>query len=124
MERATAAQNVRHLAIALPSTDASVASLSGGNQQKVVIAKWLNTSPKIILLDEPTRGIDIQAKQQMFQIIRDLSERGISSIVVSSELEELMDACHRILIMKTGKITGEIFPNRSTLERLFALCME
>jgi ribose transport system ATP-binding protein len=124
MERAIVSRNTEKLAIAVPSAEASVASLSGGNQQKVVIAKWLNTSPRIILLDEPTRGIDIQAKEQMFQIVRDLSDRGISSIVVSSELEELMVICHRILIMKTGKISGEISPHRSTLERLFALCME
>jgi ribose transport system ATP-binding protein len=122
-ERRVAARSVQELDIVLPSLDAPVTSLSGGNQQKVVLARWLNTDPRIILLDEPTRGIDIQAKQQMFQIIRSLSDRGIGSIVVSSEFEELMDVCHRVLIMTKGRISGEILPHRSTLEQLFALCL-
>jgi len=123
-ERAIAARFVRELDIAATSVDTSVSSLSGGNQQKVVIAKWLNTQPRIILLDEPTRGIDIQAKMQMFQIIRDLSAKGISSVVVSSELEELMEVCHRILILKKGRLAGEMDPQSSTLEQLFSVCME
>lgn len=122
-ERLIAARSVKELNVAVPSLEATVSTLSGGNQQKVVIAKWLNTQPRVILLDEPTRGIDIQAKQQMFQIIWDLSSRGISSIVVSSELEELMEVCHRILIMKHGRMVGELLPHQSTLEQLFALCM-
>jgi ribose transport system ATP-binding protein len=122
-ERAVAAQSIHDVAISLPSVDAPVSALSGGNQQKVVVAKWLNTNPRVILLDEPTRGIDLQAKQQMFQLIWDLSARGIGSIVVSSELEELMDICHRIMIMKKGTLTGEISPQHSTLEQLFARCM-
>lgn len=124
MERRVANRSVTELAIALSSVELPVTSLSGGNQQKVVIARWLNTEPRIMLLDEPTRGIDIQAKEQMFQIIRSLSDRGISSVVVSSELEELMDLCHRILVMVKGRISGEVLPHQSTLERLFALCME
>jgi ribose transport system ATP-binding protein len=123
-ERKLANRNARDIDIAVPSLDAAVSSLSGGNQQKVVLAKWLNTEPAVILLDEPTRGIDIQAKQQIFQIIWDLSSKGISSIVVSSELEELMEACHRILIMKRGTIVGELLPHQSSLEELFATCMD
>jgi len=123
-ERAVVDRNIREIDITVPDTEAAVSTLSGGNQQKVVVAKWLNTKPRIMLLDEPTRGIDIQAKQQMFQLIRDLSDRGISCIVVSSELEELMDICHRILIMKMGRIAGEMLPHHSTLKELFALCMQ
>jgi ABC-type sugar transport system ATPase subunit len=122
-ERSVAARNVTEINIAVPSLEATVSVLSGGNQQKVVIAKWLNTQPRVILLDEPTRGIDIQAKQHIFQIIWHLSARGIGSIVVSSELEELMEVCHRVLIMKQGRMVGELLPHQSTLERLFALCM-
>ncbi len=122
-EREVAAQSVREVAISVPSVDAPVTALSGGNQQKVVVAKWLNTHPRVILLDEPTRGIDLQAKQQMFQLIWDLSARGIGSIVVSSELEELLDVCHRILIMKKGSLAGEILPHQSSLEQLFDRCM-
>jgi ribose transport system ATP-binding protein len=122
-ERAVATRSIREAAISLPSVDASIATLSGGNQQKVVVAKWLNIQPRIILLDEPTRGIDVQAKQQMFQLIRDLSAKGIAAIVVSSELEELLDVCHRILIMKQGVLAGEILPQHSSLEQLFTRCM-
>jgi len=115
---------VHDLQIAVADVEQSVSSLSGGNQQKVVIGNWLNTQPSILLLDEPTRGIDVQAKQQVFQIIWDLSRRGISSIFVSSELEELLEVCHRILILRKGRIAGEVRPEGLSLDRLFALCME
>lgn len=82
---------------------APVSSLSGGNQQKVIIGNWLNTAPKIMMYDEPSRGIDVKAKQQIFQIMWEQSRKGISSIFVSSELEELVEVCHRILIMHMGK---------------------
>jgi ribose transport system ATP-binding protein len=123
-EHAVAANYVRDIDISVPDINAAVSSLSGGNQQKVVIAKWLHTDPRVILLDEPTRGIDIQAKRQIFQIIWNLSRKGISTIVVSSELEELMDLCHRILILRKGRIAGEMIPHQSTLEQLFSVCMQ
>jgi len=90
----------------------------------VVAGKWLNTAPRVILFDEPTRGIDVQAKQQMFQIIFDLSRKGISSIVVSSELEELLDICHRILVMRSGRMVTALDPRRTTIEQLVVTCME
>ena len=117
-------RNIRELDIKVNRTDAPVAFLSGGSQQKVVIGKWLNTNPRLVLLDEPTRGIDVQAKQQMFQIIWDMSKRGISCVVVSSELEELLDICHRILIMRAGRIVSDVRPSELSLENLFAACME
>jgi ribose transport system ATP-binding protein len=117
-------KNVQELDINVARTDAPVAFLSGGNQQKVVIGKWLNTNPRLVLLDEPTRGIDVQAKQQMFQIIWDMSKRGISCVVVSSELEELLDICHRILIMRAGRIVSDVRPSELSLENLFAACMK
>jgi ribose transport system ATP-binding protein len=123
-ERDVAMKYIREMDIAVPSVDSPVSDLSGGNQQKVVIAKWLNTGPRVLLLDEPTRGIDIHAKQQVFEIVRGLGARGISSIIVSSELEELMEVCHRILILKKGKIAGELFPRDATLENLISACME
>jgi ribose transport system ATP-binding protein len=116
--------NVQELDINVARMDAPVAFLSGGNQQKVVIGKWLNTNPRLVLLDEPTRGIDVQAKQQMFQIIWNMSKRGISCIVVSSELEELLDICHRILIMRSGRIVSDVRPSELSLESLFAACMK
>ena len=123
-ERAVALHYAGELDIALSSSDDPVSRLSGGAQQKVVIAKWLDTAPRVLLLDEPTRGIDIRAKQQIFRVVRDLSARGIAFLVVSSELEELMDVCHRILILKGGRLSGEIHPGDSSLERLIAVCME
>ncbi len=123
-ERAVVDQRRRDVDLTVADADAPVSSLSGGNQQKVVIGKWLNTEPLVLLLDEPTRGIDVQAKRQMFQILWKLSRQGIASLVVSSELEELLDVCHRVLIMRDGRITGEIDPATTTLEQLFSLCMQ
>jgi ribose transport system ATP-binding protein len=123
-ERAVAFRYVGALDMALPSVDGPVSTLSGGTQQKVVIAKWLETAPRVLLLDEPTRGIDIRAKQQVFEIVRDLSGRGIASLVVSSELEELMEVCHRILVLKKGRIAGEVFPPKTSLASLLGICME
>ena len=123
-ERAMLRDMTRRLAIKLPDMEQPVSTLSGGNQQKVVVAKWLNTRPRVILFDEPTRGIDVEAKQQIFQIMWDLSERGISSVFVSSELEELVDVCHRILVMKDGTIAGEVDPAETDPEALFVRCMQ
>jgi ribose transport system ATP-binding protein len=88
----------------------------------VSVAKWLATNPSVLLLDEPTRGIDVEAKQQIFDIIWDLSRRGIASIVVSSELEELLLLCDRILIMRGGRTGEEVHAAAVTLDRLLALC--
>lgn len=116
-------RQIEDLQIKVPNTELPVSSLSGGNQQKVVVGNWLNTSPKIMLFDEPSRGIDVNAKQQIFQIIWEQSRKGISSIMVSSELEELLEVCHRILIMHEEKIVGEVFPEDVTVDELYALCM-
>ena len=117
-------KQIKKLDITVADIEREVSSLSGGNQQKVVIGNWLNAEPKVILFDEPTRGIDVRAKQQIFQIIWDLSREGISSIFVSTELEELVEVCHRILIMKKGRIVDEIDPARISADELFVLCME
>jgi ribose transport system ATP-binding protein len=100
-----------------------VTSLSGGNQQKVVVGNWLNISPRVVFFDEPSRGIDVNAKQQIFQIIWEQSRKGISSIMVSSELEELLEVCHRILIMRNGRFVKEIIPEKVRVEELYSLCM-
>jgi ribose transport system ATP-binding protein len=100
-----------------------VSSLSGGNQQKVVLGKWLNTNPKVMLFDEPTRGIDVEAKGQIFKIIYDLSRQGVASLFVSSELEELFEVCHRILVMREGRIVREVRPENVSIEQLLELCM-
>jgi ribose transport system ATP-binding protein len=117
-------QLIQRLHITLSDSDQSVDSLSGGNQQKVVVGNWLNTQPRILLFDEPTRGIDVAAKQQIFEIIRDLSRQGISSVLVSSELEELLDICHRMLILRKGRLAGEMRVECTSLDQLFRACME
>jgi ribose transport system ATP-binding protein len=117
-------KQINGLAIKIADTNFLISSLSGGNQQKVVVGNWLNINPKVILFDEPSRGIDVNAKQQIFQIIWDQARKGISSIIVSTELEELLETCHRILIMKNGKITKDILPEETSVEDLYALCME
>jgi ribose transport system ATP-binding protein len=101
-----------------------MSTLSGGNQQKVVIGNWLNTEPEILLMDEPTRGIDIQAKEQIFRLVRDLAGRGIGVLFISSEIEEVLDVADRILIMNQGHITGEVLPEDLDVERLMTLVME
>lgn len=93
--------------IKTPSVEQKVESLSGGNQQKIVLGKWIYTDPEILILDEPTRGIDIGAKNEIYNIINDLTEEGKSIIVISSELPELLGICDRIYTLSEGKITGE-----------------
>jgi len=115
---------IRELQIKVSSAEHPVSSLSGGNQQKIVVGNWLNTAPSIIFFDEPSRGIDVQAKQQIFQIMWDLSRKGLSVIFVSTELEELMEVCHRILIMDKGRIEQETTPELTSLDQLYAMCME
>lgn len=116
-------KQVKNLDIRTPNITNSCNSLSGGNQQKVVVGNWLNTNPMIMLYDEPSRGIDVNAKQQIFEIMWDSARNGISSIFVSTELEELLEVCHRLLIMYRGKIIGEVDPEKCSVEELYACCM-
>lgn len=122
-EREFAERQVVELSIKVSDLDLPVSSLSGGNQQKVVVGNWLNSRPRVMFFDEPSRGIDVNAKQQIFQIIWEQSRKGISSIIVSSELEELLEVCHRILIMRNGRITGERQSDELKLNDLYLLCM-
>ncbi|MDR3174613.1 MAG: sugar ABC transporter ATP-binding protein [Treponema sp.] len=117
-------RQVKELAIKITSVDNMITSLSGGNQQKVVVGNWLNTNPTIMLFDEPSRGIDVSAKQQIFQIMWDQSRKGISSIMVSTELEELLEVCHRIIVIKDGRIIArDLDPSRLTVEDLYSISM-
>lgn len=93
-------------------------SLSGGNQQKVVVAKWLEADPEFIVLDEPTKGIDVGARANIYEIIHAIAARGKGVLVVSSEAEELLSLCHRILVMRNGKIAGEYDPDEATTDDL------
>ena len=123
-ERTVVGRLIERLGIAVGDMEQPVSSLSGGNQQKVVVGKWLNTAPRVVLFDEPTRGIDVQAKQQIFQIMWSLSRQGISSIFVSSELEELIEACHRVLVMRNGTIVDSVDPREVAVDELFLRGME
>lgn len=100
-----------------------VKNLSGGNQQKVVVAKWLMSDPEIVVMDEPTRGIDVGAKTEIYDLIKGLSKEDKSVIVMSSEFEELMDLCDRILVLRKGEVVGELLPEEVTNERLLSLSL-
>ena len=89
-----------------PSSKTHIKSLSGGNQQKVIIGRWLLTSPEVLLLDEPTRGIDVGAKYEIYQLIIDLANKEKGIVMVSSEMPELIGICDRILVMSNGKVAG------------------
>ena len=97
----------RRLAVRMGGIDAPVKSLSGGNQQKVAIAKQLAVEPKVILMDEPTRGIDVGAKAEIHRLLRELATAGIGIVVISSELPELLGLCDRILVIREGRVAGE-----------------
>ncbi len=116
-------KQITSLDIKVSNPSRTVRALSGGNQQKVVVGNWLNTEPKIMFFDEPSRGIDVHAKQQIFEIIWAQARKGVSSIMVSSEFEELLEVCNRILIIQHGKITGEVNPDTCSLEKLYEICL-
>jgi ribose transport system ATP-binding protein len=106
------------MAIKAPDVAADVSSLSGGNQQKVSLSKWLETVPDIVLLDEPTRGIDIGSKTEIYLLIKRLAEEGKALVVVSSELPELIGICHRVLVMRGGELVGEVSGDEMTESRV------
>jgi ABC-type sugar transport system ATPase subunit len=109
---------IKSLNIKTPDSDFIVNNLSGGNQQKVILGKWLATKPKILILDEPTRGIDIGAKSEIYNIIKGLSEGGVSIIMVSSELPEVLELSNRIIVMHKGQIQATISAKSATQEKI------
>jgi L-arabinose transport system ATP-binding protein len=100
-----------------------VANLSGGNQQKVVLARWLARNPALLILDEPTRGVDVGAKSEIYAIIHELAAAGIAILMVSSELPEVLGLADRIIVMQNGRITGELARAEATEEGVLALAM-
>jgi ribose transport system ATP-binding protein len=107
-ESALAKKHIQQLGIKTPSENQITKNLSGGNQQKIVLAKWLERNPKILLLDEPTRGIDVNAKNEMYKLMQQLVSKGMGIIMVSSELTEILTVSNRILVMAAGRITATI----------------
>ncbi len=111
---------VRNLDIKTPSLEQPVMNLSGGNQQKVMLAKWLVTDPKVLIVDEPTRGVDVGVKADVHQLLRDLAARGVGVIMISSELPEVIGMSDRILVMREGEIVGEIAHADATEESIMS----
>jgi ABC-type sugar transport system ATPase subunit len=120
-ERAQAAAAVAELGIRTASTETAITSLSGGNQQKCIIARWLKTQPRILLLDDPTRGIDVGAKAELYTIIDKLCRDGLALIVTSSELPELITLCDRILVLCEGRLMGELRREEFSEQRIMEL---
>ena len=110
--------NVSKLSIKTPSSKTLIQSLSGGNQQKVIISRWLANNPDVLIMDEPTRGIDVGAKYEIYQIMIDLAKQGKGIIMISSEMPELLGVSNRVMVMCNGKITGEVSGNEMTQENV------
>jgi ABC-type sugar transport system ATPase subunit len=119
--QAMASQVVEKLSIKVQSIKQSTESLSGGNQQKVVLAKWLLTEPEILLFDEPTRGIDVGAKAEIFELINEQVMQGKAALIISSEMQELVGITDRVIVMCEGRITGELTGEEITQENIMAL---
>ena len=121
-ERHLVRDYIAKLNIKTPGPDVAVDTLSGGNQQKVIVAKWLNTSPQVLILDEPTRGIDIGAKVEIYHLLNKLVEEGVTIIMISSELPEIMGLCHRTLVMCEGEMVAELSEKDATKECIMEYC--
>ena len=122
-ERANAQEFVKKLGVRTPSIAQAIVNLSGGNQQKVILARWLSEEIKVIILDEPTRGIDVGAKSEIYNIIYSLAEAGIGVLVVSSELPEVLGISDRVLVMNSGRIVDSVERVSATQESLMALAL-
>jgi len=111
------------LNVKMPSIETKVGNLSGGNQQKVVLAKWLSLNPKLLIFDEPTRGIDVGAKSEIYQLMRNLSEQGVAIMMISSDMEEILNESDRIAVMHEGKITGFLNRQEASEEAIMQLAV-
>lgn len=117
-EKGIGGQLKEKLKVKLNSIEDPISSLSGGNQQKVVIAKWLNTDCDVLILDEPTRGVDVGAKVEIYNIIHELAEKGFAVIVISSEMVEVINLSHRVYVMSEGYLTAELQGSNITEENV------
>ena len=116
-------KGIQSLKIKAPGAHVNCSTLSGGNQQKVLLAKWLATDPKVLILDEPTRGIDVGAKAEIYSIINELAKKGLAIVLISSEMPEVMNMSDRMIIMKEGRITGELDRREYTQESILTYAM-
>ena len=122
-ENRIGAKEIARFSIAAPGPQAAVAGLSGGNQQKVLFSRWVHTCRRVLLLDEPTRGVDVGAKVEIYRIIRQLADEGYAILMISSELLEIVGICDRVLVMCEGVITGELIGSAITEEAIMALAL-
>jgi ribose transport system ATP-binding protein len=122
-ERQAAAAVCAKLQVKTPSLEVKTATLSGGNQQKVVLAKWLALGPKVLIVDEPTRGIDVGAKAEIYRLLRDLTREGVAVIMISSDLEEILQLSDRVAVMHEGRITGVLERTECTEQRIVTLAV-
>ena len=113
-------QQIANVHIKTEGPDAPITSLSGGNQQKVVIGKMLMTNPQVLLLDEPTRGIDVGAKGEIYSLIFELAAQGLAVLVATSEVSEALTASHRIVVLSRGRISAQFDPRETTREEVMA----
>src|SRR5207247_2877766 len=120
-ERALAKALSERLAVKTPSIDVPVGNLSGGNQQKVALARWLATEPAVLILDEPTQGIDVGSKAEIHRLMGDLAARGLAILLISSELPEILGMSDRIVVMHAGAIVGTLERSEATQENVLAL---
>ena len=116
--------NVKAMNIKTPSSKTAIKSLSGGNQQKVLVGRWLANNPDVLILDEPTRGIDVGAKYEIYCIIADLAKQGKSIIMISSEMSEIIGMSDRVMVMCDGRVTGFIDGKEATQENIMALATQ
>jgi rhamnose transport system ATP-binding protein len=123
-EYRSAEGHVERLRIKTPSVLTDVGALSGGNQQKVALARWLSTEPRLLILDEPTQGVDVGAKAEIHALIQDLAERGLAIIMISSELPEILGMSDRIAVMHAGTVSGVLSRAEATQDRILALALE
>jgi ABC-type sugar transport system ATPase subunit len=117
-EKSIATRYVDMLSIATPGVNQIVNNLSGGNQQKVVLAKWLSTNPKILIMDEPTRGIDVGAKAEFHALMSQLAQQGLAILMISSEMPEIMGMSDRVIVLCQGRVTGEFERRTMTQEQI------
>lgn len=124
LERKTADNYRQVLDIKAPNVEVFVNNLSGGNQQKVLLAKWIYSRPDVLILDEPTRGVDVGAKYEIYEIINDLASQGKAILLISSELTEILGICDRIYVMNEGKIIDEVLQGEATQESIMNAIMQ
>ena len=120
-ERAHAQEAMDRFNVISPGIDAYITELSGGNQQKVIVARWLSHSPKVCMFDDPTRGVDVGSRTEIGQMIVDLAKTGTAVVLVSSDLNELVSLAHRIVIMRRGRLVGDVMRKDFNVQNILSV---